>query len=132
MKKLSIILLSFILITTSYAQSAKKDKNKVYEIAEKMPEFPGGDDKLMNYLSSNIKYPSYAKENEIEGLVMIKFIVNKDGSISDAHVVKGIKGGCDEEALRVVKSVPKWIPAKQKGKKIRVYLYLPIDFRATE
>jgi TonB family protein len=103
--------------------------NKPIVFPEQMPEFPGGEDALIRYLQQNIRYPKYAAENEIEGTVQVEFIVNEDGSIQNTKVVKGIKGGCDEEALRVVKSMPKWKPGKQDGHEIKVYYTLPITFR---
>ena len=97
--------------------------------AEQMPEFPGGDDALMGYLQRNIKYPSFALENEIEGVVMVNFVVNADGSISKVNVTKGIKGGCDEEAARVVRNMPKWKPGKQGGQPVPVYFDVPVNFK---
>lgn len=99
-----------------------------FTFVEQMPEFPGGEDALMAYLSRNIKYPAYAQENEIEGTVMINFVVGPDGSISGAKVTKGIKGGCDEEAMRVVKGMPKWKPGKQGGQAVPVYFDVPVVF----
>jgi protein TonB len=97
--------------------------------AEQMPEFPGGDDALMAYLQRNIKYPAFALENEIEGVVMVNFVVNSDGSISKVNVTKGIKGGCDEEASRVVRNMPKWKPGKQGGQPVPVYFDVPVNFK---
>jgi len=93
-----------------------------------MPEFPGGDTALYRFLAENIHYPDSAKTAGIQGRVFITFVVNTDGSISDARVLRGIGGGCDEEALRVVKSMPNWIPGKQRGKPVRVQYNLPIKF----
>lgn len=103
-----------------------------FTFVEQMPEFPGGEDALMSYLSRNIKYPAYAQENEIEGTVMINFVVGPDGTISQAKVTKGIKGGCDEEALRVVRSMPKWKPGKQGGQAVPVYFDVPVIFTLGE
>lgn len=97
--------------------------------AEQMPEFPGGDDALMSYLQRNIRYPSFALENEIEGVVMVNFVVNADGSISNSKITKGIKGGCDEEALRVIRSMPKWKPGKQGGQAVPVIFDVPVNFK---
>jgi protein TonB len=103
--------------------------NEPFAFVEQMPEFPGGEDALIRYLQKNIRYPNYAAENEIEGTVQVEFIVNEDGSIQNTKVVKGIKGGCDEEALRVVKSMPRWKPGKQGGHAVRVYYTVPVTFR---
>ena len=97
--------------------------------AEQMPEFPGGDDALMAYIPRNIKYPASALENEIEGVVMVNFVVNSDGSISKVNVTKGIKGGCDEEASRVVRNMPKWKPGKNGGKPVPVFFDVPVNFK---
>ncbi len=100
----------------------------VYTIVEKMPQFPGGMGELMKYLASNIKYPPQAKNNGIQGRIFVNFIVEPDGIVSDVKILKGIGGGCDKEALRVVKNMPRWEPGVQKGKPVRVSYNLPIKF----
>lgn len=102
---------------------------QTFTFVEQMPEFPGGQSKLLEYLSQNIHYPDSARNADIQGRVTIKFVINEDGSISDAQLLRGIGGGCDEEALRVVKAMPRWKPGKQQGKPVRVYFTLPITFR---
>ena len=104
------------------------EDNTPFIIVEKMPEFPGGINALRKYLSKNIKYPSMARDIGIKGGVYLGFIIDKDGSITDIKVLKGIGGGCDEEAVRVVEGMPAWNPGKQGGKKVRVQFYLPINF----
>lgn len=99
------------------------------DFAEVMPQFPGGRSELMKYLSNNIKYPAVAVENNIQGRVIVKFVVAKDGSISNIQVIKGIDPSCDREAIRVVKSMPNWIPGMQNGNKVAVYFNLPILFQ---
>jgi len=96
--------------------------------AEQMPEYPGGIKALMAYLKSNLRYPPAAAESGIEGRVVVTFIVGMDGSIEGARVVRGIGGGCDREALRVVNAMPKWKPGRQNGHKVKVYFTLPISF----
>ena len=96
---------------------------------EQQPAFPDGEAALFKYLSENIKYPAMARENGIEGTVHIAFVIGKDGSVTGAKVLRGIGGGCNEEALRVVKSMPKWIPAKQKNKPVKVKYTLPVKFK---
>jgi len=98
-------------------------------IIEKMPTFPGGEEALMDFIGTNIRYPKYAQDHGISGRVFIKFVVMPDGSVSNVEVLKGIGGGCDEEAVRVVKMMPKWIPGEKDGKKVRVSYTLPINFR---
>jgi len=93
-----------------------------------MPEYPGGDDAMLKFLSQNIIYPQIAKETGITGTVYSRFVVEKDGSVSDVNVLKGIGGGCDEEVVRVVKLMPKWSPGLQEGKKVRVQFNLPVKF----
>jgi TonB family protein len=110
----------------SKQNAAPKD---VFMVVENMPEFPGGSDALLDFLAKNIHYPSVAKANGVEGMVAVQYIVETDGSISDAQVVKGIGAGCDDEALRVINSMPKWQPGLQKGQKVRVKYILPIRFK---
>ncbi len=116
---------------TNKPQPAKEFDGEVYQIVEEMPEFPGGMQKLMEFISNNIQYPQLAREKGVQGRVFVSFIVEPDGSISNANTTQGIGGGCDEEAVRVVKSMPKWKPGKQKGQTIRVAYQLPINFRLT-
>jgi len=103
-------------------------EKQIFQVVENMPEFPGGRGKLMQYLASNIKYPPYAKEAGIQGRVFINFVVERDGSITAVKVLRGIGGGCDEEAVRVVKSMPKWKAGMQRGKPVRVSFNLPVKF----
>ncbi len=102
---------------------------EIFTFVEDYPEFPGGDKALREYILNNIKYPEVARTSGITGTVYVQFVVEKDGSISDVKVVRGIGGGCDEEAVRVVKSMPRWKPGKQRGQPVRVYFTLPIEFK---
>ena len=102
--------------------------DEVYITPEKMPEFPGGEQALYEFLAKNIKYPQAAKDSNIQGKVFVQFVVEKDGSITNAKVGRDIGGGCGEEALRVVKMMPKWKPGDQRGVKIRTQFNLPITF----
>ena len=108
-----------------------KADNKVYNVTEveQKPNFIGGDAALFKYLGENIKYPAMARENGIEGTVYVEFIIAKDGSITEANVKRGIGGGCNEEALRVVNSMPKWKPGKQQGNPVKVKYTLPVKFK---
>ena len=110
----------------------KADNDTVLSVCEVMPEFPGGTEKFMEYLSGNIKYPEEAKEKGINGRVFINFVVEKDGSVTNVQVMKGIGGGCDDEAVRVVKAMPKWKPGMQDGKPVRVSYILPVTFKLDE
>ena len=100
----------------------------IFTVVESMPEFPGGMAELYTYLGNNIKYPVMAKESGIQGKVYVTFVVERDGSITDVRVLRGIGGGCDEEAIRVVQSMQKWNPGKQRGKPVRVQYNLPVRF----
>jgi TonB family protein len=105
------------------------DTTDTYLMVEAEPEFPGGMEALMKYLSENIKYPEQAKKDKIQGKVYISFVVEKDGSVAGAKVLRGIGGGCDEEALRVVNAMPKWTPGKQRNTPVRVQFNLPVAFK---
>ncbi len=107
----------------------KEEENKVFDVVEQMPSFPGGMSALMNYLNNNIKYPVIAEENGIQGRVIVQFIVGKDGHISNVKVAKSVDPSLDKEAVRVVKSMPKWIPGKQNGQAVTVRYTLPVTFR---
>ena len=102
---------------------------EIFKVAEQMPEFPGGSAKLMEYIQKNIKYPMMARESDIQGRVFVNFVVEPDGSISNVAVLRGIGGGCDEEAVRVVNSMPKWKPGKQRGSAVRCAYTVPIIFK---
>ena len=104
-------------------------EEKIFTFVEEYPEFPGGDKALREFILNNLNYPEIARKSGITGTVYVQFVVEKDGSISDVKVVRGIGGGCDEEAVRVVKSMPKWKPGKQRGQPVRVYFTLPIEFK---
>ena len=106
----------------------RPDSAQVFNVVEKMPEYPGGMNALMNYLATNIHYPEKAKKQEIEGRVFINFVINKDGSVSNVRVLRGISPECDAEAVRVVEGMPKWIPGEQKGQPVRVRFNIPIKF----
>lgn len=101
---------------------------KPYIVVEQMPEFPGGEQNMRKFLSNNIRYPMMARESGIHGTVYVTFVVSVTGQISDVKLLRGIGGGCDEEAVRVVKSMPPWIPGRQTGKPVPVQFNLPIVF----
>ena len=109
------------------AQVANNDT--IYQTVEQMPQFPGGEAALIDFVGKNIQYPQEAKEKNISGRVFVGFVIEKDGSVSNVEVVRGIGGGCDEEAVRVIKGMPKWEPGKQKGKPVRVNYMMPINFK---
>ena len=106
----------------------EESERVIFTEVEQTSEFPGGLAKLNEFLASNIKYPAQAREKGTHGIVYVTFVVEKDGSITDIKVLRGIGSGCDEEALRVIKMMPKWEPAKHKGKAVRQQFNLPIRF----
>lgn len=106
------------------------EEQTIFEVVEQMPEFPnGGMAGLMQFLSKNIKYPTIAQENGTQGRVTVQFVVNKDGSIVDAKVLRGVDPYLDKEALRVINAMPKWKPGMQRGKPVRVKYTVPVMFR---
>jgi len=132
MKNLLLLgLLSLLHIFPVWAQEKEGDDKTVYTIVEVMPQFPGGDDELYKFLGKHLQYPAEAKKNGIEGVVYVSFVVYEDGTIREAKVLRGIGGGCDAEALRVIRLMPNWEPGTQRGKAVRVHYNLPIRFTLT-
>jgi len=105
------------------------EEEEIFQVVEEEPEFPGGMEALYRYLGESIKYPQLAKENNIEGKVYVTFVVEKDGSIANPRILRDIGGGCGQEAVRVVKAMPKWKAGKQRGKNVRVQFNLPVSFK---
>jgi len=100
----------------------------IFMVVESMPEYPGGEAALYRFLKENIQYPEAARKKRIQGRVFVTFVIEQDGSVTNVELLKGIGGGCDEETIRVVKAMPKWIPGKQRGKYVRVQYNLPVMF----
>ena len=119
-----VLLFSFM---TSTAQTKKNDM--VFDVVEVMPQFPGGQIAMLKYIMENMKYPEQAVKEGIQGRVTVRFIVEKDGSISDVKPVLSVHPLLNKEAVRVVKSMPKWTPGKQNGKPVRVRFNLPVMFK---
>lgn len=113
-------------------KSSVSHNGPIYTIVEQMPQFPGGEDSLISYIGKNIHYPTEAKDNNTQGTLYLTFVINEDGSTSDIRILRNIKGqgfvACANEAVRVVSSMPRWIPGKQNGKNIRVQYNLPVKF----
>ena len=103
-------------------------KEEVFTVVEQAAQFPGGDAEMYKFLSKNIKYPAAAQRANVQGKVFLSFVVSPDGSISDIQVQKGLGFGCDEEAIRVVKSMPRWKPGRQSGRAVKSRFNLPISF----
>ena len=105
------------------------EEQQIFQVVEEMPEFPGGMGECMKFLGKNIKYPTISQENGVQGRVIVQFVVNRDGSIVDPVVVRGVDPYLDKEALRVISMMPKWKPGKQRGKAVRVKYTVPVMFR---
>lgn len=104
------------------------EEEHIFLVVENMPEFPGGEAAMYKFIGKNIEYPRMAKESGISGRVFITFVVERDGSVTDVQILRGIGGGCDEEAVRVIRKMPRWSPGKQRGKPVRVQYRMPIKF----
>lgn len=109
--------------------TSQESQEKVYDVVEVMPSFPGGQSALMQYLASSIKYPVVAQENGVQGRVVVSFVVERDGSITDVQVARSVDPSLDREAQRVVRNMPRWIPGKQNGQAVRVKYNVPVAFR---
>ena len=129
MKKLILLAAVALFCGTSAMAQTDEVDDAVFVVVEKSPEFPGGNDSLYAFIGRNIKYPEAAKKNKIEGRVFVTFVIEKDGQVSSAKILRDIGGGCGEEALRVVNSMPKWKPGTQRGNPVRVQFNLPIMFQ---
>jgi protein TonB len=116
-------------VVISEAAPVEEKADVIFDVVETQPNPPGGMSGWNEYLSKNLKYPTQARRMGVEGTVIVVFVVNTDGSIQDVEVLRGIGGGCDEEALRVVSAAPKWEPGKQRGRPVRTRMRLPIRFK---
>ncbi len=110
-------------------EEEEESAQQIFTVVEKQPEFPGGMSELMKFLAKSIKYPVIAQENGIQGRVVCSFVVNRDGSIVDIQVMRGVDPSLDKEAVRVIGTMPKWKPGEQRGKPVRVRFILPVQFR---
>ncbi len=106
----------------------EEKEDEIFVFVEDQPSFPGGDEARIKYLQENIHYPEMAKESGIQGTVYVTFVVEKDGRITNVKVLRGIGGGCDEEAVRIIKNMPRWKPGKQRGRPVRAQFNMPIRF----
>ena len=116
-------------ITQSEPPKRVEEKNKVFDIVEQMPSFPGGPAQLMKWLAEHVQYPTVAQENSVQGRVIIAFVVERDGSITDVNVVRSVDPLLDKEAVRVVSNMPKWIPGKHDGAPVRVKYNMSLTIR---
>jgi len=129
MKTSILILLIFLLAgLNAQAQEKKQKEGDVFMEVEEMPEYPGGLDGMKNFITENVKYPELAKKNKVEGKVFVSFVVDEQGHVTKAKVVRAVDPELDKEALRVVNKMEKWSPGKEKGETVKVQLTLPIQF----
>ncbi|MBN2164665.1 MAG: energy transducer TonB [Marinilabiliaceae bacterium] len=119
-------------LTIEINEEKEEEVDNVYYIVEEMPSFPGGDNKMYSFINNSIQYPQYAIDNNIEGKVFVQFIIEKDGSLSSFNIIKGVHESIDNEAIRIIKSMPKWIPGKQRGKETRIYYTVSINFKLNQ
>ena len=124
MKRLFLIMFLAFLSVNAYSQS----DDEVYSLVEEAAQFPGGQEEMMKFIQDNRQYPDEAKSQNLHGRVIVSFIVEKDGSLSNVKVMRSLGSGCDEEAVRVINSMPKWKPGKNSGKEVRTKMLVPITF----
>ena len=122
---LTAVMAFFLGIQEGIAQT----EQETFKEVDQLPEYPGGQTAMYQFMAENLKYPSAAREKGIEGTVVVSYIVNVDGSISNPEILRGIGGGCDEEAIRIVKAFPTWSPGIKDGKKVRTEMRLPIRYK---
>ena len=127
-----VFMMSFALNLNAQVDKPDNDADVVYTIVDKEASYPGGIEALNTFLARNIIYPTLAKQKNIQGKVIISFIIEKNGSISNIKIVKDIGEGCGEEGVRIVKLMPKWKPAQQKGEPVRQQFVLPVLFKLTK
>lgn len=130
MKRLALLLSAIFLTNMAFCQEEKKvsGDDEVFVVVEEQAEFPGGMEAMYAYIQKNLVYPEKAKAKGIEGRVFVQFVIEKDGSISNILIKRGIGGGCEEAVVEMIKNMPKWKPGKQKGKPVRCQFTLPINF----
>ena len=128
MKKVIVLFALAVFCSISIVAQTEVEDDAIFVVVENNPEFPGGSDSLYAYIARNIKYPETAKKEKIEGRVFVTFVIEKDGQVSSAKILRDIGGGCGEEAIRVVKNMPKWKPGTQRGNPVRFQFNLPVSF----
>lgn len=136
MKKVLFVLA--LLLSAHTAMHAQSNQNternasdeKIFDVVEQPPSFPGGQAALMSYLSKNVKYPEEALKDNVQGRVIVGFIVEKDGSVSNAKIIRSVDSALDKEAIRIVMSMPKWTPGRQNGRNVRTKYNVPVNFKS--
>jgi protein TonB len=124
----ALIGMALLTFNASAQKKAKADPNQVYTAVEQSAEFPGGQNKFASFLAKTIHYPAAARKSNVQGKVFVTFVVEKDGSLDQLKVVRGIGAGCDQEAVRALAASPKWKPGKQDGRVVRQQYTVPINF----
>lgn len=132
MKKTFLIAIVLLFATALFGQTSPKDGEPIYTTVEVMPEFPGGQEALIKFISNEIIYPQDARDHGITGTVVIKFVVEKDGSVSNAEAVVPLYPSIDKESIRTVMSMPKWTPGMAQGKPVRCYYNIPLTFQMSK
>ena len=127
-KQSGVVVRTGMVLPISFKIVAPPIDTTIYDTVEKMPSFPGGEPKMYEFLGRNVKYPQRAREDGYHGTVYVRFVIEPDGSLTNIEVIKGVGGGCSNEAVRVIKMMPNWIPGEAFGKKVRVSYTLPIRF----
>ncbi len=112
-----------------FEEEEEVDEDVIFTVVEDQPQFPGGEEARQKFLEDNLRYPQMAREAGIQGTVFVTFVVETDGSVTDVQILRGIGGGCDQEAVRVVQMMPRWEPGRQRGQPVRVQFNMPIRFR---
>lgn len=133
-KVLFVLALLLSAHTVMHAQSNQRTERnasdeKIFDVVEQPPSFPGGQAALMSYLSKSVKYPEEALKNNVQGRVIVGFIVEKDGSVSNAKIIRSVDSALDKEAIRIVMSMPKWTPGRQNGRNVRTKYNVPVNFK---
>lgn len=130
MNKIVLIISVLLIAKTTFAQqNNSSNTDSIYNFVSQKPQFPGGDSALANFLNSNLHYPSAAQKQKAEGTDVARFVVNKDGSVSDIEVLRDIGFGCKDQVIKTLQQMPKWIPGEQNGNIVRAYYYLPVNFK---
>ena len=123
------VVISINEVEVAKVEEPEEEQILCYVVVETQPEFPGGEKELMKYIKDNLKYPVISQENGVEGRVVVRFVVNKQGEATDVEILKGLDSACDKEAIRVIESMPQWIPGERGGRAVDVYYTLPVMFK---
>jgi TonB family protein len=120
----------FAMPSVNLAQSAKQTES--FSIVEQMPIYPGGEEAMMKFIAENLKYPESAKNAKVQGMILVQFVINKEGAVQDVKVLRPLQADCDTEAIRLISAMPNWQPGMQDNKPVNVTLNLPIQFKLSE